>query len=360
MNSKEITLETYPEPIEYKYEFEAPKGLKAVRLDVYLTKTVEKATRNKVKTAIDEGRVLVNGKITKASYKLRPFDKIECTIMKAPPLELIPQEIPLDIVYEDDYLLVINKQFGLCVHPGVGNRYGTLVNGLLHYFGIKENIKIEIDDEDEDYSDYQENQIFGSEQIRPGIVHRIDKNTSGLLVIAKNNDVLFRLSKQFAERTTEREYNAIVWGIMKEDEGTIEGNIGRSTLDRKKFAVLQKGGKEAITNYKIIERFNFATLVKYKLHTGRTHQIRVHSSYIKHPLIGDEMYGGDKILFGGNLPQFKSLAVRTLKIAQRQMLHAKTLGFYHPVTGKFLHFDSELPSDMKELIDIYEQNMKDL
>jgi 23S rRNA pseudouridine1911/1915/1917 synthase len=357
MNSENIKLETYPDPIEYNYEFIAPKGLKPVRLDVYLTKIVENATRNKVQTAIDNKRVIVNGNPAKASYKLRPYDEIKCTIMKAPPLELIPQEIPLDIIYEDDYLLVINKQFGLCVHPGVGNRYGTLVNGLLHHFGIKENIHIDIEDDEDD--EFQENRIFGNEQIRPGIVHRIDKNTSGLLVIAKNNDILFKLSKQFAARTTEREYNALVWGVMKEDEGRIEGNIGRSTLDRKKFAVLQKGGKEAITDYKVLKRFNFATLVKYKLHTGRTHQIRVHSSHIKHPLIGDEMYGGEKILFGGNLPQFKSMAVRTLKIATRQMLHAKTLGFEHPVNKSFMHFDSDLPSDMLELIEMYEQKMKE-
>lgn len=357
-SSENNELDFYPDPIEYIYEFTMPKGLKPVRLDVYLTKTVENATRNKVKASIDANKVLVNGKPSKASYKLRPFDHIHCTLMKAPPLELIPQDLPLNILYEDEHLLVVNKQPGVCVHPGVGNRYGTLVNALLYHFGIKENIQIDIDDEDED--EFQNNQIYGSDQIRPGIVHRIDKDTSGVLVVAKNSTVHFKLAKQFADRTTDREYNAIVWGVMKEDEGRIEGNIGRSTRDRKKFAVLPRDGKTAITDYKVLKKFNFASLVKYKLHTGRTHQIRVHSTHIKHPLIGDSLYGGDKILFGGNLPQFKSLATKSLKIATRQMLHAKTLGFTHPVTNERLNFDSELPDDMKLLIQLFENNMEEI
>lgn len=360
MSNKENTdFKNYPEPIEYSYELIAPKGIRPVRIDVYLTKTVEKATRTKVKSAIENDKVLVNGKPTKSSYKLRPLDKINFTLMKSPPLELIPQEIPLNVLYEDEYLMVIDKNPGLCVHPGVGNRYGTLVNGLLYHFGLRDSIQIDYED-DTDEDEFQNNEIYGSEQIRPGIVHRIDKDTSGLLVISKNSIVHSELSEQFAERTTDREYNAIVWGIMKEDSGVIEGNIGRSTRNRKKFAVHDKAGKPAATEYKVLKRFQFASLVKYKLRTGRTHQIRVHSTHIKHPLIGDSLYGGDKILFGGNLPQFKSLAKRTLKIAERQMLHAMTLGFTHPVNGKRILLESELPADMQELINMFEENMMEL
>ncbi len=381
----------YPEPIEQVYEFRIPKGQSPERLDVFLTQSIHNATRNKVQTAIDSGRVLVNGKNKKASYKIAPNDYIICKVLKSPPIVLIAEDLPLNIIYEDEYLLVVNKPAGLCVHPGVGNRYGTLVNALLFHFGIRNPLTIElpseeeIEDEDDiitikncsaasnntnikinsnSNSSYNkssigcvnisncEAEIFNSEALRPHLVHRIDKDTTGLLVVAKNAEINMKLSVQFANKTTQREYNAIVWGKPKQDSGTIEGNIGRSLRDRKSFAVLDKGGKPAITDYEVIERFAFTSLVRYKLRTGRTHQIRVHSGFIGHKLFGDVRYGGNKVLFGAENPQWRRVAEQTINKIQRQMLHAKTLGFIHPITQQKLLFSSELPEDMHEVIKI--------
>ena len=363
-----IKIETekthYPEPIEKTYEFKISKGQSPERLDQYLTHAVQNATRNKVQTAIEEKRVLVNGNPKKASYKIAPGDFITCVVYKIPPIELIPENIPLNIVYEDDYLLIVNKPAGMCVHPGIGNRYGTLINALLYHFGIKEPISFNADfeeDSDEEAEDENEltinfnninNDVFNNSENRPGLVHRIDKDTTGLLVIAKTLAVHNHLSKQFANKTTEREYIAIVWGKPKLDFGRIESNMGRSPNNRMVFSVLEKGGKLAITDYKVLERFSYTSLLSFKLHTGRTHQIRVHSGSIGHKLFGDVRYSGNKVLFGAENPQWRTLAQKYIDLLGRQMLHAKTLGFIHPVTSEKMIFDSELPADMKNFIDV--------
>ena len=344
----------YPDYVEKEFRFKVAKGQAPERIDQYLTKYIYNATRNRVQIAIDNGNVTVNGKVAKASRKVQPNDEIVCNIMKAPPIELLPENIPLDIIFEDEYLLVVNKPPGMCTHPGFGHRYGTLVNAVLYHFGLRNSIQIqpdddEDDDEDEKIDDISEGEIFASDSIRPGIVHRLDKDTSGLLVIAKNPQVHAKLAAQFADRTTEKEYNAIVWGNVKEDSGTITGNIGRSSRDRKLFTVVKKDGKFAKTDFTVLERYKFATLVKLILHTGRTHQIRVHLSHIKHTIFGDTAYGGDKNLFNG-LPEINKTANTCLKLINRQLLHARTLGFRHPVTNEFMTFHSDLPEDFKKVI----------
>lgn len=345
----ETELNNYPDYIEKKFVFNITHGVKPERIDSYLVRQVMNATRTKVQDAIDKGMVLLNGKEVKASRRIQPGDVIECTLMKPPPIELIPENIPLEIQYEDDYLLVVNKPAGMVTHPGFGNRYGTLVNALLWYFGTRESVKIEIDEEEPDFDN---SILFRSEEIRPGIVHRIDKDTSGLLLIAKSSDILAKLQAQFADRSISRTYYALVWGKVKDDSGTINEYIGRSPRDRKLFTVVKRGGKYAITDYEVIERFSFATLVKVKLRTGRTHQIRVHFSHLNHPLVGDISYGGDKVVYGGGNPDDLKLALQCLKLINRQMLHAKTLTFFHPVTKETITVESEIPSDFKNIISI--------
>ncbi|MFP4370486.1 MAG: RluA family pseudouridine synthase [Candidatus Kapaibacterium sp.] len=347
-NKENGDLDNYPVHIEHNIELDIAPGQKPERLDKYLAAHIVNATRNKVQKAIDEGRVQVNGIQAKASRKVQPGDHIECIILKPPPIELIPQEIPLNIIFEDKYLLIVNKPPGMCVHPGFGNRYGTLVNALLYHFGKRDSISIDYDEEDE-----EEGEVFALDEIRPGIVHRIDKDTSGLLVIAKDPSTHEKLARQFAQKTSEREYLALLWGTFDEDKGIIEGNIGRSPRDRKMFAVLKKEGKPAVTEYEVIERFTYLTLVKARLQTGRTHQIRVHFSHRHHPVFGDSVYGGDKILHGGHIPQFRVKAEKALQLASRQLLHAKTLGIEHPVTKEFMSFDSEIPDDMKLTLEIF-------
>lgn len=338
----------YPPHIERVFTLVIPPKQAPVRIDVYLTEVLPNATRSKVQEAIEAGAVTVNGQVTKVSRKIQPADIIECRLMKPPPLELVPEEIPLDIRFEDEHLLVIYKPAGMVVHPGFGNRYGTLVNALLWYLGQREAIPLtEIDEDAEDEIEISENAILASDAVRPGIVHRLDKDTSGILVVAKDAAAHARLAKQFADRTAKRQYYALVWGIVKEDVGIIEGDLGRSPRDRKKMAVVQKGGKHAVTEYTVIERFASCTLLALKLRTGRTHQIRVHCSYIKHPLVGDGDYGGGSVVYAGNSGQWKQLGERLLKIIPRQALHAKTLGFMHPATGTWLEFDSELPEDFQ-------------
>jgi 23S rRNA pseudouridine1911/1915/1917 synthase len=338
----------HPEYIEKVFEFDIPPGQRPLRLDVYLTTALLNATRTKVQKAIAEGMVTVNGRTAKTSRKVQPGDHIVAKIMKPPPIELVPEDIPLDILFEDDHLLVVNKPAGMCSHPGFGNRYGTLVNALLYHFGKRETIPLEYDDEEDDT--LSPGEIFASDEIRPGIVHRLDKDTSGLLVIAKNSYIHARLADQFAMRTTEREYNAIVWGAPDPPEGRITGDIGRSPRDRKLFAVVKRGGKYAATNYKILENYPYNSLLQLKLETGRTHQIRVHCAHIGHPVFGDADYGGASILRGGNNQKFRTAAKQALKIAPRQMLHAKTLGFTHPVSENFMKFESGLPEDMKKVV----------
>lgn len=351
-DGQNIERDNYPRHIEQVFDIKVSKHKEPERIDSYLAGAIKNATRSKVRKAIDEGNVLINGKPAKASRKVQPNDEIICTIMKAPPLELIPENIPLDILYEDEYLLVVNKRAGMCVHPGFGNRYGTLVNALLYHFGISEALTIEQDDDDDDEDEADEGQVYSGGDVRPGIVHRLDKDTSGILVVAKDEATHAALAAQFAERTSEREYRAIVWGIPKIPEGTIEGNIGRSSRDRKVMAVVDKGGKYAKTDYRVLKEFAIASMISFKLHTGRTHQIRVHSSYAGHPLVGDETYGGNVISGKAGAAEFRSLSKRLLAAANRQMLHARTLGFMHPHKNEFMRFETEIPADMEKVLSL--------
>ncbi|MFA6571029.1 MAG: RluA family pseudouridine synthase [Bacteroidota bacterium] len=349
----------YPDYIETIFNFSIPKGQEAERLDLYLARSIRNATRTKVQKAIEAGCVIVNGKVKKSNYKIQPLDSIVCTIMKPPPIQLIPEDIPLEIVYEDDFMLVVNKPVGMCSHPGFGNRQGTLVNAVLYHLGMREPIPIELDEDSEEIEDdsdipvITEGSVFASSAIRPGLVHRLDKDTSGLLVISKNPQTHAQLAKQFFDRTTSRFYYALVWGEFKENKGTYEGDIGRSSRDRKLFAIVKKDGKPAITDYEVLERFDYLTLVKVKLRTGRTHQIRVHFSHNKHPVFGDVSYGGDSIVFGGHNIQFRKLAENCLKMTSHQLLHAKTLGFVHPDNNELKQFESSIPDDFIEILELF-------
>ena len=315
------------------HKFVADNGQNPLRVDKFLLNFVEFATRNKIQQAIKAGNVKVNDAIVKASHKVKANDVV--TIVYDYPQEkheLVPQEIPLNITYEDDSILIVNKDAGMVVHPGFGNYDGTLVNALAFHFQSLPNMG------DED---------------RPGLVHRIDKNTSGILVIAKTEIAMNDLAKKFADRVLNRKYIALVWGDMKEDEGTITGNIGRSLKNRKIMNVFPDGdfGKHAVSHYKVLERFGYTTLVECKLETGRTHQIRAHFKYLGHPLFNDEEYGGDVILKGTTFTKYKQFVQNCFKICSRQALHAKSLGFKHPVTKEDMFFDSELAEDMEQLID---------
>lgn len=314
------------------YKFISPKGQSIVRVDKFLLQLIENTTRNKIQQAAERGNIFANGIAVKSNYKVKPFDEIK-VMLAHPPFEnrIDPEDIPLDIVYEDDDLLLINKPVGLVVHPGHGNYTGTLVNALAFHF---------------------DNLPMNSSN-RPGLVHRIDKDTSGLLVIAKNDNAMAHLAKQFEEKTTEREYIAIVWGNVKEDKGTIEGNLARHAKDRMQMAVYDDPtiGKPAVTHYKVLERLGYVTVVSCILETGRTHQIRAHMKHIGHPLFSDARYGGDLILKGTTFSKYKQFVENCFKILPRQALHAKTLGFEHPVTKEYMRFDTELPQDMEECIE---------
>lgn len=315
------------------HRFEAGKGQAPLRVDKFLMNLVENATRNKIQKAADNGNIFINDVPVKSNQKVKANDVVR-VLMEQPPFENIihPENIPLDIVYEDDDLLVINKPAGLVVHPGHGNYTGTLVNALAYHF---------------------ENLPLNSSE-RPGLVHRIDKDTTGLLVIAKTDWTMSELQKQFAEKSTEREYVALVWGNVIEDEGTIESYIGRHKVDRMQMAPFpddSTGAKHAVTHYKVIERLGYVTLVSCKLETGRTHQIRVHMKYIGHTLFNDERYGGNRILKGTTFTKYKQFVDNTFKTLPRQALHAKTLGFMHPVKKEFMRFETELPNDLVECIE---------
>lgn len=316
------------------YAFTAEKGQQPLRIDKYLMNFIENATRNKIQAAAKSGNIYVNDIPVKQNYKVKPFDKIR-VMFEHPPYEylLTPEDIPLDIVYEDDEVLIINKPAGLVVHPGHGNYSGTLINALIYHF---ENLP-------------------NNSSNRPGLVHRIDKDTSGLLVIAKTEESMTHLSKQFFDKTSEREYIALVWGNVEEDEGTIEGHIGRHPKNRLQNTVFEGDeadkGKPAITHFKVLERLGYVTLVSCKLETGRTHQIRVHMKHIGHTLFNDERYGGHLILKGTTFTKYKQFVENCFKTLPRQALHAKTLGFVHPNTGETLRFDTELPEDMQLCIE---------
>ena len=322
-----------PELYEH-FRVTVDKGQAPIRIDKYLFERIVNASRNRIQMAADNGYVMANGKPVKSSYKVKPLDVL--TVMMDRPRyenDIIPEDIPLDIVYEDDDLMVINKPAGLVVHPGCGNYHGTLVNAIAWHL---RNVP-----------------TYDPNDPQVGLVHRIDKDTSGLLVIAKTPDAKTHLGLQFYNKTTKREYNALVWGIIDENEGTIEGNIGRNPKDRMQMAVLSDPtqGKHAVTHYEVLERLGYVTLVKCVLETGRTHQIRVHMKHIGHVLFNDERYGGHEILKGTHFSKYKQFVNNCFAICPRQALHAKTLGFVHPRTGKELFFTSELPEDMTLLLE---------
>lgn len=316
------------------FRFEADKGQTLLRVDKFLVARIEKSSRNRIQQAAEAGCILVNGKSVKSNYRVKPFDVVSI-VMDRPryELEIIAEDIPLDIVYEDSYLLVVNKPAGLVVHPGHGNYHGTLVNALAYHF--------------RDNPDYDVNDP------RLGLVHRIDKDTSGLLVIAKTPDAKTALGRQFFNKTTKREYVAVVWGIPSPTIGRIEGNIGRSLKDRLQMAVFPDGtyGKHAVTHYEVIEQLGYVSVVKCRLETGRTHQIRVHMKYIGHPLLNDARYGGDEILRGTTSAKYRQFVNNCFEICPRQALHARTLGFVHPETGNEMFFSAPIPSDMTSMIE---------
>ncbi len=332
----------------------ADKGQSLLRIDKFLVHRMEHVSRARIQAAAESGNILVNGAVVRSNYKVKPLDHIQI-VMPYPrrEVEIIPEDIPLEIVYEDDDLLVVNKEAGLVVHPGHGNYSGTLVNALTHHL--------------------RELPLFQEGDMRAGLVHRIDKNTSGLLVVAKNVEAHNRLAKQFFDHTIERRYVALVWGNFEEDEGTVTGNIGRSRHDRLKMAVfpddpdgLGRGGssgaggepegKHAVTHWKVLKRYGYVTLLELRLETGRTHQIRVHMEYIGHPLFNDERYGGDRILKGTTFSKYKQFIENNFRLMPRHALHARSLGFVHPTTRKEVRFESALPADFTAVLerwDIY-------
>ncbi len=334
---KEIEEElTDSDELYEKLSLVIAKGQEPLRIDKFLMARIEGATRNKIQQAIASELVLVNDKPIKNNYKVKGGDKLVIFDSNAPETsEIIPQNIPLDIVYEDEDLFVVNKPVGMVVHPGSGNPDGTLINAVAYY--LKNNVP-----------GLDENELP-----RYGLVHRIDKNTSGLIVLAKSQKAMSDLAKQFFDHTVHRRYVAVVWGNFDEDEGTIVAHVGRHQRFRKLFTAYPEGehGKDAITHYKVLERFNYVTLVECRLETGRTHQIRVHMQYIGHPLFNDDFYGGDKIVKGTVYTKYKQFVDNCFNICPRQALHAKELGFIHPVTRKQMLFSSELPSDMQQLIE---------
>jgi 23S rRNA pseudouridine1911/1915/1917 synthase len=328
-----------------RFQFVADKGQEPYRIDKFLMNRIEGATRNKLQQAINSGMVLVNDKEVKQNYKVKAFDRIVVYSDLSPEsTDVVPEKMELNIVYEDDDLMVINKPAGMVVHPGSGNYSGTLLNGVAYYL-------------------QQKNPSINADVLpRFGLVHRIDKNTSGLLVLAKTDKAMSHLAKQFFDHTVNRKYIALVWGELKNDSGTIIAHVGRNQRYRKLFEAYPEGdhGKEAITHYKILERFNYVSLVECVLETGRTHQIRVHMKYIGHPLFNDDFYGGDKIVKGTVYSKYKQFVDNCFAICPRQALHAKTLGFIHPSTGQEMNFDSELPEDMSGVIDKWRNYVKNV
>jgi len=318
------------------YRVVADPGQVALRVDKFLLDRIPNTSRNKIQVAAKSGNIRVNGVEVKPNYKVKPHDDV-AIVMPYPvrEIELIPQDLDLDIIYEDDTVIVVNKRENMVVHPGYGNYSGTLVNGLIHHFSTLPQPKDAFD------------------AGRPGLVHRLDKNTTGIMVVAKTEYALTNLSKQFYDRTTERRYWALVWGEVKEEEGTVTGHIGRSLKNRKVMDVFPDGdhGKHAVTHYKVLERLGYVTLVECKLETGRTHQIRAHMKHIGHPLFNDNEYGGDKVLKGTTFTRYKQFVQNCFALIEGQALHAKTLGFEHPTTKEIKSFNSELPANFEALLE---------
>ncbi len=318
-----------------RYDLDVPEGHhEQMRLDKYITQFIQNATRNKVQEGIRNGWVRVNGLLEKASYRVQPGDEIVIIVPKSPPPEARAENIPVEIVHEDDDLIVLDKPAGMVVHPSYGNWTGTLVNALLWHTEKLSTVNSEQD------------------MLRPGIVHRLDKGTSGLLVVAKNDHAHHHLSKQFAEKSVERSYRTVVWGIPQKNRGTIHQPLGRDSSDRKKMAVVEPGkGKDAITHYRVLKRYDHLALLDAVLETGRTHQIRVHLSWMGHPVLGDPVYGGDSVRYGPNTGSRKTMFQNIFSLLGRQCLHARTLGFEHPASGDWLQFTSEIPDDMEKVLE---------
>lgn len=319
------------------YRLVVDKGQTPTRIDKFIADKIANASRNRVQQSIDAGTILVNGQPTKSNYKIKPKDEIKIMLTMPPrETEVLAENIPLDILYEDADLMVVNKPPGMVVHPAHGNWTGTLVNGLVYHFEHLPEMK--------------------GNAGRPGLVHRIDKDTSGLLVIAKNEEAMTHLAAQFFHHTIERTYYALVWAEPEQDQGTVTGHIGRSAKDRKVMDIFPDGsqGKHAVTHWKVLLRLRYVSLIQCNLETGRTHQIRAHMKYIGHPLFNDAMYGGDKIRKGTQFSKYKSFIQNCFDIMPRQALHAKSLGFIHPKTQEKLFFDSELPKDFKQVLDKWE------
>lgn len=353
-----VSSSAEPDKVETLLTFQVPPGQHTdTRLDQYLTRFLPNATRTKVQRGIKEGRVTVNGRVVKkAAYIVQPGDALVCRILRPPPMEAQPEDIPLDIHFEDDHLIVLNKPAPMVVHPAYGNRTGTLVNALLHHVGAG---PLAVDDDAEEGDDalglstvQAAPRYAGDPTVRPGLVHRLDKDTTGLMVVAKTNPAHVHLSRQFADRTIRRRYHAIVWGHPDPPAGRIETHLGRDPRDRKKMAVVPEGrGKHAVTHYETLERLHHAALVAFRLETGRTHQIRVHALHLNHPVFGDPTYGGLTIRFGLVSARRKAMCANLFKLLPRQALHAQSLGFTHPHTGAALDFTAPLPPDMQQVLD---------
>jgi 23S rRNA pseudouridine1911/1915/1917 synthase len=333
VQEEDLTEETGPEERIERMRILTDKGQEPLRIDKFLMNRIEGASRNKLKQAIDGGYIIVNNQVVRANYKVKALDEIVIFETRPPEgKDIIPEDIPLNVVYEDDTLMIINKPDGLVVHPGCGNHSGTLVNGVAYHL-LAQNVDI-----------YNLSRI--------GLVHRIDKDTSGLIAIAKTDKAMVHMATQFKKHTVHRRYVALAWGDFDESEGTVNAHVGRNLRFRKIMDVFPEGdhGKEAITHYKVLERFNYVTLIELRLETGRTHQIRVHMKHIGHPLFNDETYGGDRIVKGTVFAKYKQFVDNCFQILPRQALHAKELGFVHPATGEWIQFNSELPEEMSEVV----------
>ena len=338
-NNSLIDIDDVNDSLYEHYSFEADPGQSPLRVDKFLMSRIENVTRNKIQQAAKAGNIYVSDRIVKSNYKIKGGDIVK-VLFSHPPYKnlLTPEEIPLDIIFEDDFLVVINKPSGLVVHPGHGNYSGTLLNGLLYHFG----------------------QLPNNTDERPGLVHRIDKDTSGLLVVAKTELAMSNLAKQFFNKTSQRKYLALVWGDLENNFGTINGSIGRNPKNRLQMTVFEDDsqGKEAVTHFRVLERFRYVTLVECQLETGRTHQIRAHMKHLGHTLFNDARYGGNAILKGTNFTKYRQFIENCFTLLPRQALHAKTLEFDHPISGKRLKFDSELPNDINSVIEKWRNYVK--